>query len=72
MPKLTPESGMTTRRRALTRLMTFGLVGATLTASKGQAEQVASSRLADQNAITSLLTAYAAALDEGRVADCAE
>ena len=59
------------RRTALAKLTALGVVGVFLGAKASRAEQVGSVALDDQNAIMSLLVAYATALDEGRIEDCA-
>ncbi len=72
MQWLKTETRPTTRRFAVARLVTLGLFGTTLAASKSEAEQVAPSGPDDQSAIANLLVSYATALDEGRIEDCAE
>ncbi len=72
MSILASGSRTVTRRLAVAKLLTIGGIGASLGASKAAAEPVTASGIEDQNAINSLLVAYATALDEGRIEDCAE
>ncbi|SMR81248.1 SnoaL-like domain-containing protein [Aliiroseovarius halocynthiae] len=72
MGMLTSKGQTLTRRLAVTKLLTLGIAGASISVSQANAHPAAPSSRDDQNAINELLIAYATALDEGRIEDCAE